>query len=191
MINELSWAPEQVNESLAAIYDHATASAKAAVDWYLQAKNRVAMLASLLRFLAILSISIGAVGPLVCTVWSLNVQPFSSPLSATLFAVLAATFIGIDRALGISSRHMRFVAASFDIQKLASNFRLTWHTKMADLGSHSATMEDVRSLLQMAIAFEESVWSIIQKETAEGRAESEKSLLALQAQADKIGSKRK
>lgn len=86
---------------------------------------------------------------------------------------------------------MRFVSAAFDIQKLAANFRLTWHTKMADLGGHPATMEDVSFLLQMAIAFEESVWNIIQKETAEGRAESEKSLLALQAQADKIASKRK
>ena len=35
---------------------------------------------------------------------------FSSPLSATFFATMAATFIGVDRAaLGFSSRSLRFV----------------------------------------------------------------------------------
>jgi|SRR5271165_377938 len=181
-VDELNWAPQHVNDSLATVYRHLIRRAEQAVEWYFRKKQVVARAGYILRLCAILSISIGAAGPLISNVWSLDVRPFSAPLSATLFAV-AATCIGIDRALGLSSRHMRFVSAAFDIQRQIVGFRFSWHEKLPDSGAHPTTAENVRSLLHMAIALEESVWNIVQNETAEGRVESEKSLAALQAQA--------
>lgn len=190
-IEELDWAPEHISDSLGAVYRHATGRGEEAIHWYFRAKSSVSHVAGILRLCAVLSISIGAVGPLISSVWSLDLLPFSSPLSPTLFAAMAATFIGIDRALGFSSRQMRFDSAVFGIQKLLEGFRFKWYEKMADLRGKPATAEEIRSMLQMATAFEESVWNIVQSERAEGRADYEKSLATIQAQADKMTSKGK
>ena len=99
-LDELNWATEHVNESLAALYGHAITLPQESADLYFAKRRGPSQLASILRLCAIQSISIGAVGPLISSVWSFDARPFSSPLSATLFATVAGTFIGIDRALG-------------------------------------------------------------------------------------------
>lgn len=185
-LDELNWEKAHVSKSLSVFYRQAINHAELSVQWYAKLKFLVALGAGVLRLGALLSVSIGALGPLLSSVFSLNWRLFTTPLAATLFAALAATFIGIDRALGLSSRHMRFIAAISAIQKQLVGFRLKWHAKMATLGGCLPAPDDVHSLLQMAIEFDESVWNIIQDETAKYQVDYEVSLSALQTQANEL-----
>jgi hypothetical protein len=75
----LNWSPEHVNDSLAEVYDHAVNQAIDFLAWYDHKALANAKAAARVRVLAVLSISIGAVGPLISSVWALTIRPFSSP----------------------------------------------------------------------------------------------------------------
>jgi len=186
----LDWSPEHVNDSLAEVYDHAVTEARDILSWHDEKARANGQAAKSIRLLAVLSISIGAVGPLISSVWGLTIRPFSSPLSATLFATIAATLLGIDRALGFSRNFVRYGSAADDIRKSLRSFRLKWFAKIAGLNGHPTTAEDLHSLREMAIGFQESVGNIDQAFGLQFRAEFEKRLADIQTQAEELKSKR-
>jgi hypothetical protein len=157
----LSWQPEDIEESLATLYDRAETAALEAVEWYLTEKISKARWSRALRLMAIL---LAAAGGLVPLVNSAGVRSLDVRWGFVLLA-LAAACIAVDRYFGLSAAWMRYMRAALLVRGSLSEFQFEWAHEQAKASGRPASPEHVADRLRLLMRFSQVTHRHIEQET--------------------------
>jgi hypothetical protein len=163
----LSWESEHVKQSLQKLHGYVTSEARAAILWYLKKKRVKKRGAQFLRVIAIISIAISGVIPLLSQVTSVNGLFLIAPGWASISLVIGVSAIGIDRFFGFSTAWMRYLQTELLIQRLLQNFSVDWERQCIALEDRSPSKEEVQSLVMMCKEFLSKTNDIVLNETNE------------------------
>jgi hypothetical protein len=157
----LSWAKEDVAESLATLYAVVEGRAMETIDWYLNEKKSKSNWARGLRVTAIL---LGAAGALIPLLNLASSQVLDVRWGYVALA-LAAAAVALDRFFGFSSGWMRYIITSFRLQRLLADFQFEWATRSAPLEGSTPEPEQVTELLTLLRKVLSTILEEVERET--------------------------
>ncbi|HEY3302417.1 MAG TPA: SLATT domain-containing protein [Candidatus Binatia bacterium] len=162
---KLEWEPSKRQNSLELLFDHLTAEAKSAIDWYLKAKRPKQQWAMRARMGAIVLTALAGIIPMVVQIFVEDGKPLIQPAWASVSLGIAAAMIVVDRFFGFSSGWMRYISAELRIRQLLREFELEWQTLKAGWKGSDPTDDQVQTMLGRAKTFINQVTTVVQEET--------------------------
>ncbi|EYF01595.1 putative membrane protein [Chondromyces apiculatus DSM 436] len=179
-LDDLPWGERDLAPSLGKVYLHVQAKTLETIAWYMARKNVRAVLSQVLRFLAILFVTLGGLIPLI-RVADLNaewISPEMGQLGYVGFA-LAAGCVAIDRFFGLSTAWMRYIGSAFALQRALAEFQIDWALLQVKLGGKPPTRLQAEQMLLRLKEMRTSVLQVVEKETQGWVAEFQSSLAEL------------
>lgn len=176
----LQWGDEHMRANLEHLFRFAEAHCLESIDWYLREKKSKSRWSRLVRSGAILLAALGAIVPLVHAATSRG----PAIEWGYVFLALAAAAVGWDRFFGLSSAWMRYLAATFALQRVLQEFQDDWTRLHAQVGDGKPTPDQLGRALSRLKRFRSTVLAVIEDETREWIAEFETNLARLEANLD-------
>jgi hypothetical protein len=171
-VQNLKWkAPDEIQESISALYQYAEATANDCIRWYGGRKRRIAWLSQLLRLLAIILTTLGGLTPIISSLGWSNLELPKAMLKLNvgqlgyLFLGLAAACVGLDRFFGFSSGWMRYITTKMTLERALSEFRIDWAMMVAKLGEKLPTSDQVQLMIQRIKEFLLAIDNHVEQET--------------------------
>ncbi len=192
----LSWAPEDCEASLAAVYGHVQSDALEAIRWYRRARVPKRRLAVATRFLAVFLLGAAGILPLVEVVVAQmgGGAPHVPAIWVSILVAVGAGALGFDRFYGASSGWIRYIQSEHRIRTTLENFELEWEGERALRGGRAPTPDEVQAMLARARAFATAVNAIVEDETSAWVEEFRRSITqindALRARASEADARR-
>lgn len=172
---------------LYAIFEAVEQQYIAAIEWYINDKRKKRRYSQVIRIFALLAAAFGVIAPIMATV-----TPLPSQWGYIALGV-AASAIGFDRYLGLSSGWMRDmrVCQALDFQFLAMQHDwLRWSMRYVDASDKDTDSPDIAGILH---EYSERCQLLVSLETNEWITEFEGRVLQLQAHLEdlpRIGSRK-
>lgn len=166
-LGQLSWKPGAVEDSLGFVFQHVSENAEKAIKWYADGVRFKKIWARILRVLAILFVSGAGLLPMLAHIITRDGKPLIPPVLASVFLLVAATIVLLDRFFGLSSAWMRYVPTELRIKQILKEFKMEWETKRAECDGEEPNSAQVQMMLSNAKAFVTEVDEIVRKETDE------------------------
>lgn len=166
-LGELIWDESSRGASITVVYDHATAGAQSAIDWYQVSRKPKKRAAMFLRWSAVVLLSASGLIPLASTLMdsSDNGPPLIDPLYTSLAVALAAALFGFDKLFNYSTGWMRYVRADLSLRTALSEFEIEWQIARAAWPTANPTVEQAAEMLGRCKTFTAQVNGIVAEET--------------------------
>ena len=174
------WRAENVLASLEAVHAKVAAQAEEAIAWYKANKRSKSRWARVLRALAIIFTTTGALIPVVVSLPIVISTNIAMEKWAFVVLALAAACIGIDKFYGLSSGWVRYMRSAQTIEKDLYSFELSWVAAMARLGGAVPSPGQVVEFLKLCSDFLTQVMKEIELETKQWIVEFQSSLADLE-----------
>lgn len=162
------WDPAKSRESLQALFDITLKQGEAAIEWYQDniRPNRAA--SRILRSLAIILASLGALLPLVIAAISRfrgsEVRLVDAQWGYIAFAAAAAC-VAADKFYGFSTGWIRFMKTQLALERALSDLRYDWIVLVATLPGHEPTADQIQVMVHRLKDFVTFVRAQIEQET--------------------------
>lgn len=173
-LGTLPWETvENRRQSLQALYSHAIGAAEEAIGWYVAEKKWKRRLGRSIRVLALVAVAGAALLPLLAQIYAPEAESrsepawFVQPAWASVFILLAATLVGLDRFFGFSHGWMRYVDAQMKLTTALEQFDVDWQKHWVAVGADGPSSEQALAMLSACGGFAGQVRAIVQAETAE------------------------
>ena len=176
-LGKLPWDDGNRAESLAAIYDHVSRNAHAAIQWYQLSRRPKKYMAMLLRWSSVLLISASGLVPLVVAVAPGETE--WNPLITSLMVAMAAALFGLDKFFNYSTGWMRYVRTDLALRTAMGSFEFEWQIARSGWSTAQPTAEQAAELLARCAAFADRINAIVAEETNLWIAEFQASLAQL------------
>lgn len=179
-LEQLPWGEQDLAGCLQRIFADVQGKTLETIAWYMSAKRVRALLSQILRFAAILFVTVGSLVPLLSAA---RVVPASIPadmgqVGYVSFA-LAAGCVALDRFFGLSTSWMRYITTAFAIQRLLAEFQLEWAVLQVKIVGKQPTRMQAEQMLLRLKAFRSAVLDLVERETQTWVAEFQTSLAEL------------
>lgn len=129
--------------------------ARREADWYRRKKKTLQRLSRIIRFFAMLCLTIGGVLPMVS-----KMSDGISPYLGYVFLTLGGSFLLADRVFGISAGWTRFMITASKIEALSESFRI-----MAIESIDIESRESAEKVLRLSLDLTQAISMLVQKET--------------------------
>ncbi len=170
--------PEQSPE-LKDLYQSVVSKGRDAMTWYARQKEGKKRWGQRLRMAAILLTSLAGMTPMVVQILP-NEEGYQRwSLLASVFAVLAATCVGLDNYFGASSGWMRYVSAYQEINSRLEALQFGW-ARQALSASAMPKEQRLSALMDLLQGFIIGVNDIVRQETQDWMAEFKGHLAVLE-----------
>lgn len=171
-LGELVWDEASRHASLATVYEHTTANARIAIDWYQVSRKPKKRAAMFLRWSAVVLLSASGLIPLVSSLLPAVLgrtagqqQPMIDPLFTSLAVALAAALFGFDKLFNYSTGWMRYVKADLALRTTLSEFEIEWQLARAGWAGGQPTAEQAAEMLTQCKTFTARINGIVAEET--------------------------
>jgi hypothetical protein len=175
----LSWNEENVERSVACVYERMEQQAVEVVDWYLAEKTSKARSSKVLRLTALLLATCGGLVPLL---HAAGLHALGVEWGYVLLASAAGS-VGIDRFFGFSSAWMRYMTTALALQRLLGEVQLDWLLLEARRVESPPRGEDIEERLELLKRFRLAVASQVEHETLSWAMEFQGNLAQLESHA--------
>jgi len=184
-LEDVSWQPGDIDESLRVVFLHVRGDARDAADWYSKAKAPKKYLAFWTRLVALAAAGVAALLPLLDGIfWPGTDIP---SLWVSLAVAVGAGALAADRYLGWSTGWTRYIKSELEIWDALESFELDWQEARAGWRGQEPSAEQVTRMLGLAKAFAERINTVVQEET---RAWSEEFLSGLRQLEDTLAARK-
>jgi hypothetical protein len=165
---------------LRAVHDHAVATTKETIDWYLINKRPQKWWARKIRLFAIFFTAVGGLIPLIAAsrvldTWSAGIE-FSQFGYVSL--ALAGACIGLDKYFGYSSAWIRYQTTAMTLKRLLNEFCLDW--AILDVCHNGQAPVRIEPMLRRIQTFSVRAIGEVEKETANWAAEYHSTLAEME-----------
>lgn len=170
--------PDQPEE-LQKLYGDVLKKGREAMEWYARQKDGKKMWGRFYRVVAILLGSAASITPIIVQLLPPEQHYQRWSVLASVFAVLSATCVGLDRFSGASSGWMRYVSSYLDLNARLEALQFGW----ARLALSPPTIpkdQRLSALLDLLQGFISSANEVIKQETQEWMAEFKGNLALLE-----------
>ena len=161
------WDPGKPWESLAALFAAAIDHGQAAIGWYrINIRNKRAG-SQIIRLLAILLFSIGALIPLVINIArneGNSKEWFSAQWGYISFAV-ATTLLAADKFYGFSTGWARYIKTQLALERGLSDLRYDWAALASKVANQQPSADQIQAMVQKLKEFVDFVHTQIEQET--------------------------
>lgn len=166
-LSELTWEDGKRAACLEQVYDRVTAQATSAITWYQSSRNPKKWMATLLRWGAVVLVSISGLLPLISNLMEGGTlkDPAINPLYTSLALAVAAALFGLDKFLNFSTGWMRYVKTGCALRTALSEFEFEWLISRAAWAGPEPTAEQAADMLARCKAFGTRVNTIVADET--------------------------
>jgi hypothetical protein len=150
------------------IYDYVKKQAIDSINWYLKRKGPVSFISKLLRFLAIIAATLGAVFPVLQgtdLITKVSWVPNNFSQYGYILLALAGGCVLLDKLFGFSSNWMRYMSTVMRLQTLLAQFEMDWAKLVFKSGSGSIDEEQQNKMIDCLSEFRLAVVKELQNET--------------------------
>ncbi len=185
-LGNLDWTPEKRMESLKSVYQYVTDHAVSAMHWYLIKKNNKRFWARFLRVWAIILTALAGLIPVLSQLYTKGGKAIIHPAWATVFLLIAATFLALDRFFGFTNSWIRFISAELKIKTHYEDFQLSWQIKLVALEGKVPSIEQTIELLNFCREFLNKVNDILLEEMEEWKQNFKAALKKIDAETKNV-----
>jgi hypothetical protein len=161
------WAADKPWESLKAIFIATLDQGNSAINWYRDNIRTKRLGSQLIRLLAIVLASIGALIPLIVAAarsYSDSRAIFDPQWGYFSFAT-AAVLLAVDKFYGFSTGWVRYIKTQLALERSLSDLRYDWTVLVSKIQNQTPTPDQVQLILQRLKDFVDFVHSQVQLET--------------------------
>jgi hypothetical protein len=170
--------PDQPPE-LRELYQSVVSKGRDAMTWYSRQKEGKKKSGRRLRMAAILLTSLAGITPMIVQLLP-NEEGYQRwSLLASVFAVMAATSVGLDNYFGSSSGWMRYVSAYLELNSRLDALQFGW-ARVALASSGTPKEQRLSALMDLLQGFIIGVNEVVRQETQEWMAEFKGHLAVLE-----------
>lgn len=164
----LSSHDDDLERSLAAMYERAQDRAQHNIRWYVTRKAFVATISRILRFAAILFVIVGGLTPLAKTTFPAAAALSSVDLAQLgyFFLAFAGVCLAADRYIGCSTAWVRYIMIASSIEKEREEFSYGWTKIMGKYRGQNLTDDKLAELVLLCRTFNDKIAQLIQMEIA-------------------------
>jgi hypothetical protein len=162
----LTWEDGNRAECLNAVYSHVTTDAEDAIRWYKQGRKPKKRWAILLRWSAVLLVSVSGLLPLFDQLFRESAEKvWINPLYTSLAVAVAAALFGLDKVFSYSTGWMRFIKTDLLLRTALEEFELDWQLARLAWGGPQPTAEQASQMLARCKEFAAKINNIVSEET--------------------------
>jgi hypothetical protein len=183
---ELDWSAGDPEVPLANLYNFVIKECDSAIAWYYNKKIFKKRLGLWLRFLAILSVGVAGLIPLLSELMS-RIQNRAeesvfiiSPGWATVALAVAGFLIALDRFGGYTSGWVRYVRTAQALTRLKGDFHLDWEALHRERQLPTADPEQDKKAILLCKQFLQAVYEQLRLETELWAREFQQALSAVE-----------
>jgi hypothetical protein len=183
---DLDWKAGDSEAALGDLYDFVIKECDSAISWYYTKKNSKKRLGLWLRSLAILSVGVAGLIPLLSElltrIQNRAGQPvfIISPGWATVALAVAGFLIALDRFGGYTSGWVRYVRTAQALTRLKGDFHLDWEALHRERQLPPADPEQVKTAILLCKQFLQAVYEQLRLETELWAREFQQALSAVE-----------
>lgn len=177
------WDPSKQWESLIQLYSTTLKHGDSAVDWYRVNIRGKRAGSQVIRLLAILLFSVGALIPLVINIARIegNQKWLLDPQWGYISFATAAAFLAADKFYGFSTGWVRYIKTQLALERALADLRYDWVILTAKVANQQPNADQIQAIVQKLKEFVAFVRTQIEQETEAWVVEFQASLSDLTA----------
>lgn len=177
------WDPSKQWESLIQLYSTTLKQGDSAVDWYRVNIRGKRAGSQVIRLLAILLFSVGALIPLVINIARIEGDPkgLLDPQWGYISFAAAAALLAADKFYGFSTGWIRYIKTQLALERALADLRYDWVILTAKVTNQQPNADQVQAIVQKLKEFVDFVRTQIEQETEAWVVEFQASLSDLTA----------
>ncbi|GIH64790.1 SLATT domain-containing protein [Microbispora siamensis] len=152
------------------------------LNWYMHEKRKKAKWSKRLRVYAAAFLTIGGLFPVVAVAAS----QAELAIWGYLFLGMGAAGIALDRVCGFSSSWMRYVSSGMAVQRILTDFQISWAERFAATEPRQEVEVSFVELLGEVRKFARELNELVERETALWVGEFSTNLASLESEASKL-----
>jgi hypothetical protein len=177
------WDPKKPWESLLQLYSTTLKQGGSAVDWYRVNIRSKRAGSQIIRLLAILLFSVGALIPLVINIARIegDQKGLLDPQWGYISFATAAAFLAADKYYGFSTGWIRYIKTQLALERALADLRYDWLILTAKITNQQPSPDQIQAVVQKLKDFVDFVRTQIEQETEAWVVEFQASLSDLTA----------
>lgn len=165
MNESYQWHQDQIETSLAALYDVTVKSVNDNISWYTKSARNRKTWAQRLRFFALILLGIGTVVPIMIDLIQQRTGESIPASIASLFLATGTGLIIFDRYMGYSTSWMNFISTEMTLKTKLDHFRYEWELQRIALEGKAPTSEQASMFVNLCLAMRREVNGMLEQET--------------------------